>query len=110
MFQIRFNPESIQGVMAWMGRRAFFVANVNVNSDGKLNVNVNRLENSNVWNAENRHRVVAPLLAVSLAYLKGESFLSKPFRHPPSMRPISSSRIERSAYFSVGMSLFSQAS
>ena len=36
-----------------------FVANVNVNSDG-LNVNVNRFENSNVWNADNRHRVVVP--------------------------------------------------
>jgi hypothetical protein len=34
-----------------------FVANVNVNG-GQLKVNVNQLENSNVWNADNRHRVV----------------------------------------------------
>lgn len=44
----------------------FFVANVNFNSDDRLNVNVNRFENSNVWNAENRHRIVVPKLAVSL--------------------------------------------
>ena len=50
-----------------------FVANVNV--DGrKLKANVNRFDNSNVWNADNRHRVVVPKLAVSLA-LNGESFL-----------------------------------
>lgn len=36
-----------------------FVANVNVNPNG-FNVNVNRFENSNVWNGENRHRVVVP--------------------------------------------------
>jgi hypothetical protein len=33
----------------------FFVANMNLNSDGP-NVNVNRLSNDNMWNAENRHR------------------------------------------------------
>lgn len=42
----------------------FFVANVNVNDDG-LNVNVNRFENDNVWNAENLHRVVVPKMIVS---------------------------------------------
>ena len=36
----------------------FFVANVNVNDDGSLNVNVNKLANDNVWNAEYQHRVV----------------------------------------------------
>jgi len=36
-----------------------FVAKVNVNSDG-LNVNVNRFENDNVWNAEYAHRLVVP--------------------------------------------------
>lgn len=44
-----------------------FVANVNVNSDGHLNVNVNPLSNDNVWNAENRHRFVVPQLTVSPA-------------------------------------------
>lgn len=42
-----------------------FVANVNVN-DGQLKVNVNRFENDNVWNAENRHRVVVPKLRLFL--------------------------------------------
>jgi hypothetical protein len=41
---------------------AHFVANVNVNSDDHLKVNVNRFENSNVWNAGNRHRLVVPQL------------------------------------------------
>lgn len=34
-----------------------FVANVNVD-DGKLKANVNRFDNDNVWNADNRHRLV----------------------------------------------------
>lgn len=42
----------------------FFVANVNLNSDG-LNVNVNLFENDNVWNAENRNRVVLPKMTFS---------------------------------------------
>jgi hypothetical protein len=41
------------------------VANVNRN-DGKLKANVNRLSNDNVWNAENRNRVVVPKLIVFL--------------------------------------------
>jgi hypothetical protein len=32
---------------------------VNVN-DGRLKVNVNQFSNDNVWNGENRHRVVVP--------------------------------------------------
>ena len=36
-----------------------FVANVNVDG-GQLKVNVNRFSNTNVWNADNRHRVVVP--------------------------------------------------
>ena len=57
----------------------FFVANVNVNSDG-LNVNVNRFENDNVWNAENSHRMVVPKMIVfsSLILLSERSFLFKP--------------------------------
>lgn len=38
----------------------FFVANVNVNDDGRLKVNVNRFSNDNVWNGDNRHRIVVP--------------------------------------------------
>jgi hypothetical protein len=39
---------------------------VNVNSDGNLKVNVNQFSNDNVWNADNRHRVVVPKLVISL--------------------------------------------
>ncbi|MFH1608977.1 MAG: hypothetical protein ABH951_03120 [Patescibacteria group bacterium] len=39
----------------------FFVASVNVNSDG-LSVHVIRLEDDIVWNAEGRHRIVIPQL------------------------------------------------
>ncbi len=51
----------------WHGRHSarFFVANVNFNADDRLKVNVNRLENDNVWNAEYQHCVVIPKLAVS---------------------------------------------
>ncbi len=37
-------------------------------------------------------------------------FVSKPFLHPPSIRPISSVFSEMATYFSVGMSLLSQPS
>lgn len=63
---------------------------MNVNSDGKLKVNVNRFENSNVWNAENRNRMVALKLAVSPVYfLSSGSFLSRPFLQPLNILPIS---------------------
>jgi len=63
-----------------------FVANVNVDG-GKLKVNVNRFDYSNVWNGDNRHRLVVPLLGVSPA-LWGGSFFSKPIFQPWSIRPI----------------------
>ena len=50
-----------------------FVANVNLNSDGRLKANVNRFSNDNVWNAENRNRVVVPKLTISPP-LKAEEF------------------------------------
>ncbi len=69
--KIQFRDYSIKRIFKgwWHGWfiAHFFVANVNVNDDGRLNVNVNRLENGNVWNAENRNRVVIPKLAVSPA-------------------------------------------
>lgn len=59
-----------------------FVVNVNVNSDG-LNVNVNRLENDNVWNGEYRHRVVSPQLkSFSFAQPK-EFYYPNPFSSHP---------------------------
>lgn len=55
----------------------FFVANVNFDDNGQLKVNVNPLDNDNVWNAEYRHRIVVPKLAVSPLPKTGEfSFLS----------------------------------
>lgn len=74
MSQARFNPESIRGMVKMMAYCTFFVANVNFNDDGTLNVNLNRFENDNVWNAENRHRVVIPKLAV-FSCLFGGSFI-----------------------------------
>ena len=50
-----------------------FVANVNVDDGGRLKLNVNRLDNSNVWNAQNRNRVVVPQLTIS-PYLNGREF------------------------------------
>lgn len=68
----------------------FFVANVNLDSDERPNANVNRFSNDNVWNGDNRHRIVVPkLLYFSHHYLDG-SFVSKPFFQPPSCLPISS--------------------
>lgn len=82
---------------------------MNVNSDGQLNVNVNRFSNDNVWNADNRNRIVVPKLLLFSRYTAGV-FVCNPFFHPPSCRPISSSCFEISAYLSVGISLFSHAS
>lgn len=109
-------PDAIYCMLhAWIGSgrddapHKFFVANVNVNSDG-LNVNVNRFENDNVWNAENRNRMVVPKMKVSpLYYLRGV-FVSRPFLHPPSILPISSNCSESMAYLSFGRHLFSHAS
>ena len=50
-----------------------FVANVNVDADGRLALYVNRLDNPNVWNSQNRNRVVVPQLTFSTA-LYGGSF------------------------------------
>ena len=44
-------------------KNTFFVAGVGVNSGDTLEVNVDRLEDSHVWHAENRRRVVVPQLA-----------------------------------------------
>ena len=46
-----------------------FVANVNRN-DGKLKANVNRFSNDNVWNADNRNRVVVPKLFIFQLFLR----------------------------------------
>lgn len=82
---------------------------MNANSDG-LNVNANRFENDNMWNTDNQHRLVAPKLNVSPLSYFGGVFASSPFFHPPSILPVSSSCADRTAYFSVGIHLFSHAS
>lgn len=56
------------------GSSLFFVANANFNSDDKLNVNVNQFENDNVWNADNRLRVVVPKLADSPVLIEREFY------------------------------------
>ena len=49
---------------------------MNVNDDGTLNVSVNRLENDNLWNAQNRHRVVIPKPGISpVSFWREFSFL-----------------------------------
>src|SRR3989344_3849470 len=109
-------PNKIQSVMVWpvvikmIQHMSSFVANVNWNDARRLKVNVNRLSNDNVWNADNRNRVVLPLLAISpIIYLVGV-FVCRPFFQPPSCRPISPSRVNKSEYFSVGINLLSHAS
>ena len=83
-----------------------WTVNCNWNDDG-WNVNANSVDNPNDWNDGNQ--VFSPKLKY-FSRLFGGSFICSPFRHPPSIRPISFNRLESSAYFSVGISLFSHAS
>ncbi len=58
MSQIRFNPESIQGMVIWMVScvrisSVLRAVNVNWNGDG-WNVNANSVENPDRWNDGNR--------------------------------------------------------
>ena len=55
-----------------------FVANVNVN-ERELNANVNRFDNPNTWNADNRHRVVLPLLHCFSRVISREFSFPAPF-------------------------------
>ena len=59
-------------MVVWMAWRTLFVANVNFNDDGHLKANANKFENSNVWVAENCHRLVVPKLAVSPVFIERE--------------------------------------
>ena len=54
--------------LAEMAHCTIFVGNVNVNLDG-LNVDVNRFEYDNQWNAENAHRLVTQQLNFSPSVL-----------------------------------------
>ena len=86
----------------------FFVANANDN-DRRLKANVNKFSNDNVWNSENRNRIVVPRNSMFLLHLFGGVFFSRPFFQPPSILPISSRFPESVEYFSLGIHLFSQA-
>ncbi len=66
MSRIKFNPLFFSGRCNWRLSVHFFVANVNVDSDG-LNVNVNEFSNDNVWNGDYSHRFVIPKLTISPA-------------------------------------------
>lgn len=83
----------------------FWAVNCNWNGDD-WNVNANSVENPNEWNSGNQ--VFSRNSYISPAHPAGVLF-KRPFFQPPSIRPISSSRDDRSAYFSVGINLFSQA-
>jgi len=63
----------VKAMVKLEGAPYILVVNVNVNDDG-LNVNVNRLENANVWDGTYRHRVVSRNFLVSPSFLRG-SFL-----------------------------------
>ncbi|MEK7585099.1 MAG: hypothetical protein AAB455_01100 [Patescibacteria group bacterium] len=56
----------------------FFVANVNWNDDRRLKVNVNHFSNDNVWNADNRNRVVLPLLTFLPSFIWWEFLFATP--------------------------------
>lgn len=81
------------------------VANVNWNSS-KWNVNDWDLDENGQWNAGNRvfsrNRIFSPV------YLAGV-FDRIPFRHPPSILPVSSIGSERAIYFFVSICLCSHA-
>ena len=65
---------NVRWAVTWMALRTyFFVANVNLNA-GEPNVNVNRFENDNEWNGDNRHRVVVPKLIVSPVLILVQEF------------------------------------
>jgi hypothetical protein len=79
--------------------------NCNWNGNG-WNVNANSVDNPNEWNAGNQ--VFSRNSYISPVYLAGVFFF-KPFFHPPNILPTSSSFFESIRYFSLGISLFSQA-
>lgn len=81
--------------------------NVNWNNDG-WNINANSVENPNRWNDGNQ--VFSRNYCFSPPTLVEGVLLWSPFFQPPSIRPISSSFKRSSEYFSVVMSLLSQAS
>ena len=74
--------------MAWR-TNVLWAVNANWNSDG-LNVEANSIDNPNEWNAGNRFLSRNPIFFSPAPDYRGGFFVSKPFFHPPTMRPISS--------------------
>ncbi len=73
--RIRYNPESIQGVVVWMALHTNVLWAVNANWNGdKLNVEAYSLDNPNDWNQGNRF--LSRDSIVSRLYL-GTGFLLK---------------------------------
>lgn len=82
-----------------------WAVNANWNDDG-WNVNANPVSNPNEWNAGNhvvsRYSFLSPLFASGV-------LLSMPLRHPPVIRPISSTAPASPPYCVVGINLLSHA-
>lgn len=82
-----------------------WAVNANWNDDG-WNLNANPVSNPNEWNADNR--VVSRYSFLSPLPVSGV-LLRIPLRHPPVMRPISSTAPASSPYCVVGINLLSHA-
>src|SRR5258706_9422313 len=74
--------------------------NVWRNDDGELNLNVNKVNLDNKYDAGNG--VLVRNTNFSPNHFGWEFFVSMPFFHPPSIRPISSRFSESCTYFSLG--------
>ena len=111
MSQIKFNSfkylrSGDEDGFLYNNRGVFYTVNANWNSDG-WNLNVYSVENPNEWNADNQ--IISRNYCFSPVHFTGVLFC-KPFFQPPSIRPTSSNLLDISIYFSLGISLFSQAS
>ncbi|MDP3962396.1 MAG: hypothetical protein Q8Q03_00810 [bacterium] len=88
------------------GRMHTYVSVVNVNrNDGQWNVNVNRLDNDNRWNVENR---VFVRNYIFLPSAMAEVLFSIYFFQPESILPISMSFSNKTIYFLSAIILDSQ--
>lgn len=109
--RIRYNSESIRRVVERMARRtiALWAVNANWNSDNDgWNIEANSVTNPNKWNADNQVVSRYPFLSPSSLPLGGV-FCRTPLRHPPVMRPISSTALASSSYRLLAISFDSHA-
>jgi len=82
----------------------FFAVNANWNGNG-WNVNAYLVTNPNRWNDGNQ---VVSRYSVFSSALGAEVFAIIPFRHPPTIRPISSIDCPKVAYWLFGIKADSQ--